>query len=153
MTMPLIDIVVVRFDTFVCTLILEMNNAILSPKYNIFGSGVLCCRNFERLFPQLSCSRSVREPYLRASYHVYKIGCLLVCGISLPAAQLFLIAIENILRGSVGNLTSRHQSAREETEENKKIIKNCYICSILKRLNVVNRSQDSEKKKKEHSRI
>ena len=30
---------------------------------------------------------------------------LLVRGISLPAAQLFVIAIENILRGSVGNLT------------------------------------------------
>ena len=34
--MPLIDIVVVWFDTFVCTLIFETNNAILSPKYNIF---------------------------------------------------------------------------------------------------------------------
>ena len=30
---------------------------------------------------------------------------LLVRGISLPAAQLFVIAIENILRGGVGNLT------------------------------------------------
>ena len=39
--------------------------------------------------------------YLRASYHVYKIGCLLVRGISLPAAQLFVIIIENILRGCV----------------------------------------------------
>ena len=36
------------------------------------------------------------------SYHVYKTGCLLVRGISLPAAQLFVIAIENILRGGVG---------------------------------------------------
>ena len=34
-----------------------------------------------------------------ASYHVYKIGCLLVRGISFPAAQLFVIAIENILQG------------------------------------------------------
>ena len=50
-------------------------------------------------------SRSVRKPYLCASYHVYKIGCLLVRGISLPAAQLFVIAIENILLGGVGNLT------------------------------------------------
>ena len=41
---------------------------------------------------------SVCKPYLRASYHIYKIGCLLVRGISLPAAQLFMIAIENILR-------------------------------------------------------
>ena len=40
--------------------------------------------------------------YLRASYHVYKIGCLLVRGISLPVAQRFLIAIENILRGVCG---------------------------------------------------
>ena len=48
---------------------------------------------------------SVNPKYLRASYHVYKIGCLLVRGISLPVAQLFVIAIENILRGDVGNLT------------------------------------------------
>ena len=41
---------------------------------------------------------AVRKPYLRAGYHVYKIGCLLVRGISLPAAQLFVIAIENIFR-------------------------------------------------------
>ena len=51
--------------------------------------------------------RSVRKPYLRASYHVCKIGCLLVRGISLPAAQLFVIIVENILRGCVGNLTRR----------------------------------------------
>ena len=31
--------------------------------------------------------QSVRKSYLRASYHVYKIGCLLVRGISFPAAQ------------------------------------------------------------------
>ena len=50
--------------------------------------------------------RSVGKLYLRASYHVYKIGCFLVRGISLPAAQLFVIVIENILRGGgVGNLT------------------------------------------------
>ena len=50
--------------------------------------------------------RSVlRDMYLRASYRVYKIDCLLVRGISLPAVQLFVIAIENILRGGVGNLT------------------------------------------------
>ena len=53
--------------------------------------------------------RSVRKPYLRASYHVYKIGCFLVCGICLPAAQLFVIAIENTLQGCVGNLTSRQK--------------------------------------------
>ena len=32
--------------------------------------------------------------YLRASYHVYKIDCFLVHGISLPVAQLFVIVIE-----------------------------------------------------------
>ena len=36
---------------------------------------------------------------------LYKIGCFLVRGISFPAAQLFVIAIENILRGGVVNLT------------------------------------------------
>ena len=45
--------------------------------------------------------RSVRKPF-RASYHVYKIGCFLVRGISLLAAQLFVIAIENILRAGGG---------------------------------------------------
>ena len=40
--------------------------------------------------------------YLRVSYHVYKICYLLVRGISFPAAQLFVIAIENILRGVCG---------------------------------------------------
>ena len=84
--------VVVRFDTFVCTLIFEMYNVILSPKYNIFELGVLCCQNFE-------CSAVCPSGYLPESYHVYKLGCLLLHGIALPAAQLFVIAIENILRG------------------------------------------------------
>ena len=44
--------------------------------------------------------------YLRASCRVYKIGCFLVLGISLPAAQLFVVAIENILWKGVCNLTS-----------------------------------------------
>ena len=44
------------------------------------------------------CSAVYPLGYLRASYHVYKFGCFLVRGISLPAAQLFVIAIENILR-------------------------------------------------------
>ena len=49
---------------------------------------------------------SVRKPYLLASYHVsIYFDWFLVCGISLPAAQLFVIAIENILRGCVGKLT------------------------------------------------
>ena len=48
----------------------------------------------------------ISKPYLRASYHVYKIGCLLVRGISLPVVQLFVIDIENILRGEGGNVTS-----------------------------------------------
>ena len=45
---------------------------------------------------------SVRKPYLRVSYYVYKIGCLLVRGISFPSAQLFVVAIENILWGVCG---------------------------------------------------
>ena len=63
------------------------NNIILSPQYNILQLGGLAVWDFSR------------KLYLRASYHVYKIGCLLVRDISLPAAQLFVIAIENILRG------------------------------------------------------
>ena len=47
----------------------------------------------------LSVSPISGRVIIRASYHVYKIGCLLVRGISLPAAQLFVIAIESILRG------------------------------------------------------
>ena len=43
--------------------------------------------------------RGLSSGYLWASYRVDKIGCLLVRGISLPAAQLFVIAIKNILRG------------------------------------------------------
>ena len=84
MTIPLIDIVVVRFNTCDCTLIFEMNNVILSPKYNIFESGVLCDRDFE-------FSVVCPSGYLRANYHVYKIDDLLVRGISLLAAQLFVI--------------------------------------------------------------
>ena len=34
--------------------------------------------------------------------YVYKIGCFLVRGISLPVAQLFVIAIQNILLGGCG---------------------------------------------------
>ena len=63
---------------------------ILSPKYNIFESGVLCIQDFE-------CSAVGSSGYLRVSYHVYKIGCLLVRRISLCAAQLFVITIMNIL--------------------------------------------------------
>ena len=38
-----------------------------------------------------------------ACYYIRdKIGCLLVRGISFPAAQLFVIAIVNILRGVCG---------------------------------------------------
>ena len=55
----------------------------------------------------LNVLQSVRKPYLRASYHVYKICCFLVRGISLPATQLFVIAIENILRGRCGQLQER----------------------------------------------
>ena len=55
----------------------------------------------------MSRGLSPNPTYFRASYHVYNIGCLLERGISLPAAQLFVIAIENILRGCVGNLTRK----------------------------------------------
>ena len=45
---------------------------------------------------------SVNPISVRVIYHdVYKIGCLLVRGISLPAAQLFVIVIENIFPGCV----------------------------------------------------
>ena len=50
----------------------------------------------------LNVSQAVRKPYLCASYHVYKIGCLLVRIIFLPAVQLFVITIENILGGGGG---------------------------------------------------
>ena len=60
------------------------------------------CTRF-RMFRGLS----VNPISVRVIHDVYKIGCLLVRGISLPAAQLFVIVIENILRGGVGNLTRR----------------------------------------------
>ena len=64
----------------------------------------------------MSISRSVRKAYLRASYHIYKIGCLLVRSISLPAAQLFVIAVENILRVcGGGNLTRRNEQVDKRT--------------------------------------
>ena len=49
-------------------------------------------------FRDFDCYAVCPLGYLCASYRVYKIGCLLVRGISLPVAQLFVIAIENILR-------------------------------------------------------
>ena len=42
MTILLMNIVVVWFDTFVFALIFETNNAILSPKYNIFDNWEYC---------------------------------------------------------------------------------------------------------------
>ena len=61
--------------------------------------------------------RSVRKPYLRASYHVYKIGCFLVRDISLPVAQLFVIAIENILRGVCGQSNKKALAAAAAGQE------------------------------------
>ena len=55
------------------------------------------------------------------------IGCLLVRVISFPAAQPFVTAIENILRGCVGNLTSPYQSASRGRKEENKI-----VVSVLK---------------------
>ena len=40
---------------------------------------------------------SVNPTSGRVIMYIYKIGCWLVRGVSLPAAQLFVIAIENIL--------------------------------------------------------
>ena len=57
--------------------------------------GELCARDFEY-------SAVCPLGYLRVSYHVYKIGCLLVRCIALPVVQLFVIAIENILQGVCG---------------------------------------------------
>ena len=49
---------------------------------------------------------SIREPYLRVTLSVICFDWFLVRGISLPVTQLFVIAIENILRWGVINLTS-----------------------------------------------
>ena len=46
--------------------------------------------------------------------------------------------------------TTRNQSAREETEEDKKSLKMALFGS---QVSLVNKSQGLEKKKKEHSRI
>ena len=55
MTITLLDIVVIQIDTFVCTLIFETNNVMLSPKYNIFELGY-CVGGISNV------SRSVRKP-------------------------------------------------------------------------------------------
>ena len=97
MTIFLIDIVVTSFDTCIDTLIFETNNIILcKSEVPIFSIWEYCVVKISNV------SRSVCKLYLRASYHVYKIGCLLVRGISLSAVQLFVIAIENILWGRCG---------------------------------------------------
>ena len=83
----------------VCPLIFETNTVQYQVRSTIFLNREYCVLEISNV------SRSVRKPYLRASYHVYKIGCFLVPGIFLPVAQLFVIVIENILRGCVGNLT------------------------------------------------
>ena len=95
----LIDNVVLQVKVAcVGTRIFETNNAILHK------SKVQCFHNWEYRVGTISnVPRSVRKPYLRASYHVvYKVGCLLMRGISLPVAQLFVIAIESILLGAGG---------------------------------------------------
>ena len=46
---------------------------------------------------------------------MYKIGSLLVRGISLLAAQLFVIAIENILRGGGGLREENEKEERRNT--------------------------------------
>ena len=48
-------------------------------------------------------SRDLSVNYISVQVIMYmKIGCFLVRGASLPAAQLFVIVIENILRGGYG---------------------------------------------------
>ena len=60
--MQLIDIVVIRFDTFVCTLLFK-TKTILSPKYDIRKLGGLDVWDFKWVV-------GVRKHFLRASYHV-----------------------------------------------------------------------------------
>ena len=63
------------------------------------------------LFAQLFLSRSVRKPYLRASYHVYiLIGSWCAVFPFLPRNCSWLpLIIENILRRGVGNLTREYR--------------------------------------------
>ena len=74
--------------------------------------------------------RSVRKPYLRASYHVYKIGCLLVRGISLPVAQLFVIAIEKPSGGRGGGFNYIAVFSRSTNFVNLKKTKNIVLLVI-----------------------
>ena len=95
--MPLIDNVVFQNNIFsVCPLIFETNTVQYYVRSSIFLNREYCVTEISNV------PWSVRKPYIRASYHVYKIGCFLVRDISLPVAQLFVIAIENILRGWCG---------------------------------------------------
>ena len=54
-------------------------------------------------FPRFQMSRglSVNPTSVRVIMYLYKIGCLLVRGISFPAEQLFVIVIGNFLRKEV----------------------------------------------------
>ena len=96
--MPLIDTRYYESTVCVCILIFEAK-AILTPKYNIQILGVLCVRN-------KPISRSVLcATYLRASSPVNCFDWFLVRSVLLPSAQSFVITIEIIRRGCVGNLT------------------------------------------------
>ena len=99
--MPLIEIVGVGFDTFVCILIIETNNAILSPKYNIFDNWEYVF--YFRIKPILAVCPS---GYLRASYHVYKIGCCWCAAFPFSPRNCLWLPLRISFRGSVGNLTS-----------------------------------------------
>ena len=59
-TMPVIDIVEVRFVTFVCTLMFETNNAIPSPNLNVFIIGRIMWPGFQ-MFRGLSFGISPGE--------------------------------------------------------------------------------------------
>ena len=70
MTILLIDIVTVQFDTFVCTLIFKTNNVILCPKYNIFKLAVLAFQDFEcSVVCPLGCI-SLCELSSKAVFHI-----------------------------------------------------------------------------------
>ena len=67
-----------------------------------------------------------------------KIGCLLVRGIFLPAAQLFVIAIEDILRGVCGQFNYVAVGVRIANYESRLFVIN--FLSVLVRLSSIHSS-------------
>ena len=70
MMIPLIDIVVVWFDTFVCTLIFETNNVILSPKPKYFWIGSIVFSKF-----WMFCGLSVNPISVRLIMYIKLVVC------------------------------------------------------------------------------